>query len=482
MIRLFQKLDELAVISSELEVNSEQQQMLIIDTSSFTTKFIESLSEAKAFIINNSKSNLLTIDGRPKSLQNILEIYTSEVVEKGVKAASGGHMGYIPGGGLYTAAIGDYIAAVTNEYAGVHYASPGAVTIENEIINWLKQILNFPEDSAGNLTSGGSIANLIAIVAARDKYKVKNEAVQKHVVYLSSQTHHSIYKGLKIAGLEDVLIRVLKTNHKGQIDIEELQNSISNDKSSNLIPFLIVASAGTTDTGTIDPLFEIGLIANTENIWYHIDAAYGGFFILVEEKKHLFRGISLADSINIDPHKGLFIPYGLGAVLIKDKRIALKSFNSNANYMQDAIHENIDAISPADISPELSKHFRGLRLWLPLQYHGIEPFKACLEEKLILTKIIRLNLVQRGFCVGPEPELTVTYFWYSYNNVNDDEFNKKLLENILQDGSIFLSSTLINDKFVIRIAILSFRTKLKTVQKCLEMIDLSLIKTKKFFD
>lgn len=193
----------------------------------------------------------------------------------------------------------------------------------------------------------------------------------------------------------------------------------------------------------------------------------------------MFKGIEKADSLVIDPHKSLFLPYGLGVVLIKDKKSVYHSNHYFANYMQDAYMENIT--NPADVSPELTKHFRGLRLWLPLQLHGIEPFKACLEEKLLLTQYMRIRLKELGFELGPVPDLSISYFWYPSEIIDENLFNKKLNEFIQNNGSVFFSSTLLKSSFVIRIAILSFRTKKETIDKAIDVIETSINKTKVFF-
>jgi len=187
----------------------------------------------------------------------------------------------------------------------------------------------------------------------------------------------------------------------------------------------------------------------------------------------------MADSLVIDPHKGLFLPYGLGVVLVKDKEALFHSHHYTANYMQDA--NSNGQINPADVSPELTKHYRGLRLWLPLQLHGLKPFIACLNEKILLTAYFRNQLTDIGFKVGPEPDLTVSYFWYPINKINENKFNEKLMEIIHKDGSVFLSSTKIGGKFVIRMAILSFRTKKATIDKAMLMIGKCLRDTKEFF-
>ena len=477
MNNLKKQILDLHKISEALEPTESDRITYVNEVSDYANNFINELKTAKAFIGAKETPHTFSLSNNRKALSEILKIYNDEIATKGIKPASGGHIGYIPGGGIYTSAIADFLVDVTNEYVGMHFSCPGGVAIEHVLLDWMKDMFGFPETAVGNLTSGGSIANLIAMTAARDKHKIKNATIEKSVVYLSPQVHHCIQKALKIIGLEDVIINYLELDDTSKIKVDDLQNKIEIDKRNGLNPYLVIASAGTTDTGAIDPLLEIGNIAKKHDLWYHVDGAYGGFFILVDDKKESFKGIELADSLVVDPHKGLFLPYGLGAVLVKDKQAVYHSHVVRASYMQDAVAEETP-VNPADVSPELTKHFRSLRLWLPLQLHGIEPFVACLEEKILLTHYFRVELEKIGFKVGPEPDLSVSYFWYPTNDENENVFNEKLLKELHKDGEIFLSSTLINGKFVIRMAILSFRTKLETIDRAVSMIQraLSLLK------
>ncbi|WP_347922026.1 aminotransferase class V-fold PLP-dependent enzyme [Pontimicrobium sp. SW4] len=462
--------------SQSLEPNEAQRNIYLEKVNAYANSFLNSIDTTNAYCGDKETPEIFKVTNKTKSIEQILELYANEVAAKGINAASGGHLGYIPGGGIYTSSLADYLVDVTNEYVGMHYSCPGGVAIEHELLNWMKSMFNFPGSAIGNLTSGGSIANLIALTAARDKHGIKNAVIEKSVIYTSPQVHHCIQKALRIIGLEDVQIRYLKLDVYSRIIASDLEQKIEKDKREGLNPFVVIASAGTTDTGAIDPLQAIGKIAKANNLWYHIDGAYGGFFILVDRVKERFEGIEMADSLVIDPHKGLFLPYGLGAVLVKDKDAVYHSNHYRANYMQDAIDDDMP-VNPADVSPELTKHFRSLRMWLPLQLHGIEPFIACLEEKLLLTQYFREELVKIGFKVGPEPDLSVSYFWYPTNNDNENNFNETLLKELHNDGEIFLSSTLINGKFVIRMALLSFRTKLETIDKAIAMIERGLTKT-----
>jgi len=479
MQELTDKLAHLEAISKQLEPNTEERAQLNKEVIHYANQFIEGTENNKSYFGSQPDEGSLAMSESKMALADLLDSYQAQVVEKGINPASGGHVGYIPGGGIYTAALADYLADVTNEYAGMFYGSPGAVTIENEVVDWLKKMFDFPASAVGNLTSGGSIANLIALTAARDKHSIKNEKITSSVIYLSEQVHHCIHKAIRIIGLEDVQIRYLKLDENSKIDTTDLKQKVATDQSNGLNPFMVIASAGTTDTGAVDPLDEIGDFAKQEQLWYHIDGAYGGFFVLCESKKELFKGVEKADSLVIDPHKGLFLPYGVGAVLVKDKEAVFHSHHYTANYMQDAVANQ--QINPADVSPELTKHFRGLRLWLPIQLHGIEPFVACLDEKLLLTQYFREKLKGIGFELGPEPDLSVSYFWYPSVGVDENAFNEKLMEAVHADGSVFFSSTKLNGKYVIRMAILSFRTKKATLDKALNMFEACVEKTKQHF-
>ncbi|MDT0690153.1 aminotransferase class V-fold PLP-dependent enzyme [Salegentibacter sp. F188] len=464
----------LSEISGALEPSEDERNKILKEVQQYANTFLNNLPTTKTYSSEKAKKENFSITSEVKPLKKILEIYNSKVAAKGIHPASAGHLGYIPGGGIYASALADYLVDITNEYAGLSFASPGAVAMEHELLDWMKSLFGFPESAVGNLTSGGSIANMIGLTSARDKHQIKGAKIEKNVVYLSPQLHHSCLKALRIIGLEDIIIRHLQLDSNSKIIPEDFSEKLQKDKENGLEPFLLIASAGTTDTGAVDPLKKLGKIAKQNNLWYHIDAAYGGFFILSGQRKMLFDGIEMADSLAVDPHKSLFLPFGIGAVLVKDKEAVFHSHHYSANYMQDA-HADTSRVDPADVSPELTKHFRALRLWLPLQLHGIEPFTACLEEKLLLTRYFRERIQELGFKIGPEPDLSVTYFWWPQDQ-NENYFNQQLLKEIHKNGTVFLSSTLIDGKFVIRLAVLSFRTKIETIDRAVEVLVLAVRK------
>src|SRR5690606_25339946 len=208
---------------------------------------------------------------------------------------------------------------------------------------------------------------------------------------------------------------------------------IETDAREGLRPFLLFGNAGSTDAGAVDPLDELAAIAKQYEIWFHVDAAYGGFFLLTKAGREKLKGIELADSVIMDPHKGLFIPYGTGIVMVKDVHHLLVANNFEANYMQDTRTQDHE-YSPSQLAPELSKHFRGLRMWLPLKIHGEKPFAASLQEKLLLAQYFYQKVRELGFQTGPFPDLSIVMFWYEPESGDANEFNKKILESVQNDG------------------------------------------------
>ncbi len=466
------KLLELEQLARQLEPSPRQRDEVRQHVISYSENFLDNIESIKAYETSAGKGEGLLdspISEDGIGIDAAIDLIRTNVDTPGLNPASGGHLAYIPGGGIYYSALGDYLADVFNRYAGVFYASPGAVRMENMLIRWMCDQVGYPAEAGGNLTTSGSLANLIAVVTARDGRNIKSADVPRSVIYLSRQTHHSIDKAIRVAGLGECIIRYIDLDDRFRMLPQDLADKIEADTAAGLNPFLIVASAGTTDVGAIDPLPEIGAIAKESGCWYHIDAAYGGFFILTDEGKDKLRGLELADSLIIDPHKGLFLPYGLGVVLVKNVSDLARSYSFNANYMQDAFSAQ-DEISPAEISPELTKHFRGLRLWLPLKLHGVAPFRACLEEKLLLAKYFYAEVKRLGFESDLEPELSVVTFRYIPSSGDTDEFNKQLMNKIIEDGRVFVSSTKLNGKFTMRFACLSFRTHLKMVDMLLEKL------------
>jgi glutamate/tyrosine decarboxylase-like PLP-dependent enzyme len=459
--------------SGLLEPNASERSLLLEKMIGWSEKFIGEINSTPSYIqseSNNGQIENYNITDEPVEFDSLLKTYREKIDGPGINAASGGHLGFIPGGGLFASAMGDWFSAISNKYSGVYFAAPGAIKLENKLIRWLNDIIGYPADASGNLTSGGSVANLIGIVTARDAMGLKARDFERSVIYLTKQAHHSVKKSLKIAGLNDAIIREIPVDENFKMVAPELDKAIKEDRKNGLNPFLVITAAGSTDTGSIDPLSDVGDICAANNLWHHIDAAYGGFFVLSDLVKTALNGIEKSDSLVMDPHKGLFLPYGSGSVLVRDKDKVMNSFYHTANYMQDADARH-EEFAPADLSPEMSRHFRAMRMWLPLKMAGLNAFKAALNEKVLLARYFHEKIQKiDGFEVGSYPELSVVTYRYVPKHGNADEFNARLVDEVMKDGRVFLSSTNLNGKFTLRLAVLHFRTHLDTIDLALEVL------------
>ncbi|MBN1993067.1 MAG: amino acid decarboxylase [Anaerolineae bacterium] len=458
-----------------LEPDAAERANLLAGVGQYAESFLENLAQAPAYAILADGGRGLydsPITDEPIELDTALNLLQHNVDQVGINPASPGAFGYIPGGGLYFAALGDYLAAVTNRYAGLFFASPGAVRMEQMLLAWLAGEVGYPANAAGTLTSGGSIANLAGIVTAREVHDLKAKDFDRSVVYLSRQTHHSVDKALRLAGLRECVKRYIPLDRQYRMRAEVLAETILSDKKAGLHPWLIIASAGTTDVGAVDPLPDIADIAHTHQLWLHTDGAYGGIFTLCAEGKEVLPGLEKADSLVIDPHKGLFLPYGTGAILVKNgQQLHQAHYYQDAPYMQDAETAPAEIISPADLSPELTRHFRGLRLWLALKLAGVAPFRAVLAEKILLARYFHEQVqTLTGFEVGPYPDLSIATYRYLPPRGNANVFNQKLAQAVQNDGRVFVSSTMLDGKFILRLAVLCFRSHLDEVDRVLEVL------------
>ncbi|MEP7273301.1 MAG: aminotransferase class V-fold PLP-dependent enzyme, partial [Acidobacteriota bacterium] len=460
---LLKRLRQMERAARPLEPGTTHRKRLRNDVIASSERFLRGIHSRKAFEETDEKGTGLLnypVSEHGIPIEAAISLFEEEVVRPSANPGAPGYLAYIPGGGLYHAALGDYLAAVTNKYAGVFFAGPGPVRMENMLIRWAADLTGYPPEATGNIASGGSIATLTAIVTARDAHGLKGQDFNRAVVYLTAQAHHCIDKSLGIAGLGEVRIRYVEMDECFRMRPERLEEAISADREKGLRPWLVIATAGTTDTGAVDPLDAIGVIAQREACWFHIDAAYGGFFLLTEHGRTVLQGIERSDSVVLDPHKSLFLPYGAGIVIVRDARALVSTHKYAASYMQDALPDPSE-ISPADVSPELTKHFRALRMWLPLILLGTRPFTAALDEKLLLARYFYNEIQARGFEVGPAPDLSMVTFRWAPAGVAPEavnRMNQAIIDGVRRDGRIFMSSTMLDGRFTLRMVALSFRT------------------------
>ena len=376
-------------------------------------------------------------------------------IAKSFNTAGPGYLAFIPGGGIYAAALADFIACAVNRYVGVRQAAPALVQIEETVLRWLADLMGYPGEARGILTSGGSLSNLSAIVTARVARLAEDDLLHG-ILYVSAETHRCVAKAARLAGFPVRNVRVVEVDARFRMRPDALETEIRADHARGLHPFLVVPSVGTTNTGAIDPLPEILDVAARHGLWVHADAAYGGFFRLARGGEALMPRLPECDSITLDPHKGLFLPYGTGCLLVRDGKALLRAHADHADYLQDVVGEE-----PGfnDLSPELSRDFRGLRLWLPIRLHGLRPFRDALTEKLALTRRAFEELRTDGrFEILDEPQLSILAFRLKGDGEATDARNAELLRRVNARGRVFLSSTRMAGRYVLRICVLSFRT------------------------
>lgn len=381
---------------------------------------------------------------------------------------SGGHLSYIPNSGMYTAALAQFLAAGLNRYTGVASAAPGFTAIEHGVVDWLCSIFHLGPESSGLLLSGGSMANFTGVVTARTT-KLGDD-FGRGVIYVTRHTHHSVAKAARLAGFRNDQVVTVEADDELRMSVETLERRIAADREDGLEPFLVVASAGTTDTGTVDPLERVADLASREGIWLHVDAAYGGFFQLTERGRSVLDGIERADSIALDPHKGLSIPFGVGALIVRRESDLVDAHLGRGAYLRDDDFYN-GVRDIASLGPELSRPFRALSVWLPLQLHGVAPFREALDGSLDVAAHAyeRLQAI-RGVDTTWKPDLSIVAFKFE-----DDELGRKAWLAVNEDRKVHLSPTIIDGHFILRFAVLNRRTTTEHIDHAIEIIEKTLI-------
>lgn len=391
----------------------------------------------------------------------LLDQLFDELIPRSFNAAGPGYLAYIPGGGIFHSAVADLIADAVNRYVGVCAAAPALVQLEANVVRWFAEIIGMPRATSGGvLTSGGSLANFTAIVTAR-RAKLPEDFL-RGTLYCSDQIHHSFQKAANLAGFPYANVREIPSDAKFRMRLDALEEAIERDRAAGFTPFVVAGSAGTTNTGAVDDLASIARIARERGLWFHVDGAYGAFFMLTDRGRKTLRGIEEADSIILDPHKTLFLPFGTGALLVRDARLLRAAHTSHADYLPE-MQQADELVDFCELSPELSRDFRGLRVWLPLKLFGIEPFRQQLDEKLDLIAVARDGLAAiDGIEIVAEPELTILAFRHKTLD------NRALMARINARKRVMLTPAVIDGELVIRVCIVSHRTHRDRIEMLLE--------------
>lgn len=404
-------------------------------------------------------------------LEPLLDSLFNDWIPRTFNTASPGYLAYIPGGGVYPGALADLISSGVNRYTGVWLTAPALVQLEANVLDWLREWMQFPATARGLFTTGGSTANFSAIVCARER-KLGTE-LRRGTMYLSSETHHSVAKSARLAGILPDRVRTIAVDGLYRMRVDALEEAVARDRAGGFTPFLVVSSAGTTNTGAVDPLHEIAALCRQEGLWHHVDGAYGASFHLCPELRPLLAGLPEADSLTLDPHKGLFIPYGTGALLVRDGEALRAAHSETASYMPE-YREGAEFYDPHQYGPDLSRGFPGLRVWLSFKLFGAARYRAALAEKraLALDAARRIAALPHVVMDAP-PQLSLFAFhleWPGATRDAQDAATRELLERVTRRGKVMITGCHAGGRFLARVCVLSFRTQQAHIDTCVEHI------------
>ena len=380
-------------------------------------------------------------------------------------------LAFIPGAPSFPSILGDWLAAAANFFASVWLEGAGPAQVETTVLGWFRDWLGLPATTRGILTGGGSEANLTALVAAREP--VPLDVRDRIVLYTADQRHWSIDRAAKVMGLRPAQVRLVPVDSEFRLRGPALARTVHADRAAGWLPWAVVANAGTTHTGTVDPLAEVAAVCRSEKLWLHVDAAYGWVAALTPEGRRDLAGIGEADSVTLDPHKWLAQTFDVGCVLVREGRRLPETFATRPDYLQDVISGAEDEVSFADYGIALSRRFRALKVWLSIQMLGLDWFRRLAAHGMALAEYAQARLESSGsFEILSPRRLSIVCFRYlPASRAGDlDAVNSRLLAALRQTGRAFLSSTRVRGRFAVRMCFINWRTSAADVDEVVDLL------------
>jgi glutamate/tyrosine decarboxylase-like PLP-dependent enzyme len=382
-------------------------------------------------------------------------------------------LAFIPGAPTYASIFGDCLASNANLFSGVWKEAAGVAQVEIVVLDWFKQLLGYPSEALGIVTGGGSEANLTALVAARER--IPHDDRGRIILYASEQRHWSIDRAAKIIGLRPDQICPLACDAEYRLKPDALAAAVTDDRRAGRRPWLVIANAGTTNTGSVDPIASIADLCQREKLWLHVDAAYGWSMALIDEGKSLLAGIERADSVTLDPHKWFAQPFGSGCLLVRDGDLLQQTFMMRPEYMQDVV-PNHDEINFCDLGIALTRRFRALKIWFSIKALGMGWYRRLIEHSIALTEYAQALLEQSGrFEITSGRKLSIVCFRYVSMRDADAkpqaaDLQVAIAEELMRTGRAFLSTTRLNGDSTLRLCFVSWRTTAADVEEVVRLL------------
>ena len=442
----------------------------------FMIKYLADLRDRRVYRYTSSREIRDGLDAalptKGIDFDSLLKVFCETIIPFSRQNAHPRMFGYVQSPGTPIGAFADLLASTLNANLTIWRSAPAPVELERLTIDWIRQILGFPAEAGGLFVSGGSMANLAGLAAAR---QTKDRSSGRLRMYASSATHFSISKAAALLGIGRENVRQVAVDERFRMRVDDLLAKITADLDAGYIPFCVVGNAGTVDTGAVDPLAEIRELANRFELWMHVDGSYGAFAVLAKSARKLFAGMEQADSIALDPHKWLYLPVDVGCVIYRDPEIARATFAHEAEYTRMFGEEADEAFVCWDYGPELSRRFRALKVWMLLQGVGLDRISEAIESNLAcarhLESIVRTS---DDFEMAAPVELSIFCFRHVPMQLRSespkavDAFNERLLVALQRDGSSYLSNATLADRFALRGCVLNYRTTLRDMEILLD--------------
>lgn len=389
--------------------------------------------------------------------------------------------GYITASAAPIGILGDFLASAVNQNTGAWFLSPMASEIEAQTVRWIAELLGFSTSCGGMLVSGGNMANIVCFLAARQAkagWDVRASGLNGNPrlrVYCSKETHTWVQKAADLPGIGTENIRWIPTRNDLSMDTVQLQNQIRADKEAGDRPFIVIGTAGSVSTGAIDNLPEIARICREEDIWFHVDGAYGGFAAMLPDASPALRGLNEADSVAVDPHKWLYAPLEAGCALVRDAEKLREAFAYHPPYY----HFGVEAINYLDYGPQNSRGFRALKVWLALQHAGRKGYEQMLSDDIRLAKRLFELVAAQPELEAFTHSLSITTFRYVPHDLKSgidkteeylNQLNTELLTRLQNSGEAYISNAVLDGKFALRACIVNFRTSLEDIEALPEIV------------